>query len=161
MESVRRATPADLDRLVELHAAALDGIADQRGGAIHRLQRGRVDPEAGLSRALDDPDHLVLVGEVEGWVAGYCVTRVERLSDGSSLGVIDDLWVEPDAREVGVGEVMLDRVLGWCEERGCRGVDALALPGDRHTKNFFETQGLTARAIVVHRSLEAPGDAGS
>ena len=33
------------------------------------------------------------------------------------------------------------------------GIDALALPGDRETKNFFETFGLKARAIVVHRSL--------
>ena len=35
--------------------------------------------------------------------------------------------------------------------QGCFGVDSLALPGDRHTKNFFESFGLVARAIVVHR----------
>ena len=32
-------------------------------------------------------------------------------------------------------------------------IDALALPGNRAAKNFFERFGLTARAIVVHRSL--------
>jgi hypothetical protein len=32
-------------------------------------------------------------------------------------------------------------------------VDSLALPGDRHTKNFFEAFGLVARAIVVHKTL--------
>ena len=37
--------------------------------------------------------------------------------------------------------------------QGCFGVDSLALPGDRHTKNFFESFGLVARAIIVHRSL--------
>jgi hypothetical protein len=39
------------------------------------------------------------------------------------------------------------------EEAGCFGLDALVLPGNRATKNFFEASGLTARAIVVHRSL--------
>ena len=50
----------------------------------------------------------------------------------------------------------MDLLLEWCRSRGCVGIDAVALPGDRHTKNFFETFGLTARAIVVHRNLDAP-----
>ena len=51
----------------------------------------------------------------------------------------------------------MDAVLAWAGEQGCVGVDALALPGDRATKNFFETFGLVARAIVVHRDLHAGG----
>ena len=35
-------------------------------------------------------------------------------------------------------------------------MDSLALPGDRATKNFFETHGLVARAITVHRRLTDP-----
>ena len=49
---------------------------------------------------------------------------------------------------------MMDAVLTWCAERGSGGIDAIALPGDRATKNFFERFGLTARAIVVHRVLD-------
>jgi hypothetical protein len=48
----------------------------------------------------------------------------------------------------------MDAVLAWCRECGCFGVDSLALPGNRETKNFFESFGLVARAIVVHRNLE-------
>jgi hypothetical protein len=33
------------------------------------------------------------------------------------------------------------------------GIDAVALPGMRETKNFFEAAGLVARAIVVHKAL--------
>ena len=47
----------------------------------------------------------------------------------------------------------MDLLVAWAQERGAVGIDALALPGDRHTKNFFETFGLTARALVVHRDL--------
>lgn len=49
---------------------------------------------------------------------------------------------------------MMDQILAWCRVHDCIGVDALALPGHRDTKNFFESFGLVARAIVVHRSLE-------
>ena len=43
--------------------------------------------------------------------------------------------------------------LAWMGRIGCTGVDALALPGARATKNFFEENGFTARLLVVHRPL--------
>jgi GNAT superfamily N-acetyltransferase len=95
----------------------------------------------------------VVVGEYDDVVVGYAALHVERLPDGSDLAVIDDIYVEPDAREVGVGDVVMRAVLDWCRARHCRGVDAVALPGNRAIKNFFERFGLTARAIVVHRPL--------
>jgi hypothetical protein len=48
---------------------------------------------------------------------------------------------------------MLSAALGWMAAAGCQGVDANTLPGARHTKNFFEEAGLTARLLVVHRHL--------
>lgn len=44
--------------------------------------------------------------------------------------------------------------LDWFVGAGCTGVDALALPGARATKNFFEENGFTARLLVVHRRLD-------
>jgi GNAT superfamily N-acetyltransferase len=79
--------------------------------------------------------------------------HLEHLADGTTLGVVDDLFVLPDGRGVGVGEAMMDLLLEFCATHGCTGIDAVALPGNRETKNFFETFGLVARAIVVHRDL--------
>jgi hypothetical protein len=50
----------------------------------------------------------------------------------------------------------MDELQAFCETRDCLGVDAIALPGNRDTKNFFETFGLVARAILVHRPLPRP-----
>jgi GNAT superfamily N-acetyltransferase len=99
-------------------------------------------------------DHEVAVGTVDDTVVGYGVVRLERLLDGGVLGIIDDIYVEAGARGIGVGETLMNHLLDWCRARGCFGVDSLALPGDRETKNFFESFGLVARAIVVHRPLQ-------
>ena len=48
---------------------------------------------------------------------------------------------------------MLEAIVAWGTDRGAVGVDAIVLPGARDTKNFFETFGLKARALVVHRAL--------
>jgi len=162
-EAARPATVEDRDLIVELAARAMAELAPTRGGSVWRRREARPEPvAASIDTALADaarPDgtSLMVVGTLDGVVVGYGAVRSERLRDGGLLGVVDDLYVEPDARGVGVGEAMMDRIIAWCEERGCLGVDALALPGNRGTKNFFERFGLTARAIVVHRAL-GPGD---
>lgn len=154
MEAVRRATVDDVPVLALLTAAAVDEQREARGGAVWAVREAREVPaEASLRASLDDPGQLVLAGTIDDVVVGYAAVRTEELRDGSRLGVITDIYTDPGAREVGIGELLVDEVLAWCTEQGCRGVDALALPGNRETKNFFETAGLVARAIVVHRRL--------
>ncbi len=82
-----------------------------------------------------------------------------RLRDGGVLGVITDLFVQPEARSVGVGEAMVELLVAYCTEHDCLGIDALVLPGHRAAKNFFEESGFTARALVMHHKLlEEPGE---
>ena len=160
MESARPATLTDVPRLAELAEQAVDELTPTKGGAVWGRREARRSPYADSLRAdLDASDRCVLVGEILGAIVGYAVVRAESLRDGGVLGVIDDLYVEPEARQVGVGEALMDAIESWCRARGCFGVDGLALPGNRDTKNFFERFGLVARAIVVHRSLRDAPDA--
>ncbi|HEX6419558.1 MAG TPA: GNAT family N-acetyltransferase [Acidimicrobiales bacterium] len=153
-ESARTAAAADIPELAAMVVAASEEKRAQKGGAVwYRRERRQGDPAARLAGALDAADHEVAAGTLDDTVVGYAVARVEHLADGGLLGVVEDLYVDPQARAVGVGEALMDHVLAWCRARGCFGVDSLALPGDRHTKNVFESFGLVARAIVVHRPL--------
>lgn len=153
-EAARTATDADLPAVVELVAAATAEKRTQKGGELWSRRERRHRPvDTDLKAVLAADDQELAVGTLDGTVVGYGVVRVERLSDGGLLGVIDDIYVDPGAREVGVGEALMAHLLDWCRARGCEGVDSLALPGDRATKNFFESFGLVARAIVVHRRL--------
>lgn len=153
-EGCRPAVEADLPRLVELVGAAVDELRGGRGGEVWARRTARRSPfEATLRHELASPDHHVLVGTLDDTVMGYGVAHIERLDDGGLLGVVTDLYTEPGGRELGIGEVTMQSLLDWCAAQGCFGVDSLALPGDRATKNFFESFGLVARAIVVHRPI--------
>jgi GNAT superfamily N-acetyltransferase len=153
-EAARPAVLEEVDQLAELVAQGQTELTGRRGGPLW-AQRDAAHPldAAALAALVTDPDALVLVGTFDGVVVGYAIVQPESLRDGTTLAVIDGLYVEPAARGVGVGEALMDAVVSWSESKGCRGIDGFALPGDRETKNFFERFGLTARAILVHRSL--------
>jgi GNAT superfamily N-acetyltransferase len=154
MEAARIATDADVTRLVDLARQGAAELAPTRGGEVWALREARAEPlEDSIGEAVRDPDQFAVVGTIDDAIVGFATVHTEVLRDDSILAVIDEIYVEHEARGVAVGEAMMNQVLTWCVDRGCRGVDALALPGNRATKNFFETFGLVARGIVVHRSL--------
>ena len=148
--SVRRAVRADLPDLVRLDARAREHLRPLRGGAMYLLHTARPDPaEPSLREDLDDVDRI---GDDP---VGYAVAAVHELADGSGVADVHELFVEPEARGVGIGQLLMQSLVDWAVDRGCVGIDARALPGDRSTKNFFESFGLVTRALTVHRDLRA------
>ena len=154
-EGVREAAPDDLPRLVELARAGIGELTPMKGGSVWAARNARREPvEDDLAAALDDPARRTLVGTIDEIVVGYGVAHVEALGDGTRLGVVDDIYVEDEARGVGVGELVMGELVAWCRDQGCIGIDVIALPGHRAAKNFFEESGFTARMIVMHHRLD-------
>jgi ribosomal protein S18 acetylase RimI-like enzyme len=103
--------------------------------------------------ALDEPDTVVLIGEIDGYPFGFLLARVERLlaqADGERVGAIRLIYVDQEAREVAVGEEMREMTLAILRQRGLTKFDAHVLPGHRLAKNFFEAGGFSARSIIMH-----------
>ena len=154
-EAVRAATPDDLPAIVALAEALRNELQPMRGGAIWAVREARPGPpEAAYGALLTDPAACVVVGTIDGVVVGFGVASVEVLADGGKLGVVAELFVDGEARAVGVGEAMLEGLVAFCRREGCVGVDAFALPGHRAAKNFFEESGFTARAILMHHAFD-------
>jgi len=138
--SARPAAVPDVAAIAALREAALAELAGLRGADRYPVQP---------LPAPGDPARPLWVGELAGAVVGYLAA-----SAAGTLGAIEAVYVDPGCRAVGVGRAMTELALDWFAGSGCTGVDALALPGARATKNFFEENGFTARLLVVHRRLD-------
>lgn len=145
IESARPAVPDDHPAIVDLHGLATAELREQRGGETWARQTDRA---AGPSF-----DGGAWVGTIDDEVVGYALARLDQLADGGRLAVLTDVYVLPDARGVGVGELLLDAAIAWATDAGAFAIDSVALPGMRESKNFFETAGMVARAISVGRAL--------
>ncbi|MEM1335409.1 MAG: GNAT family N-acetyltransferase [Actinomycetota bacterium] len=145
--TVRPAHPGDLEQLRLLEADARAALDGQRGGErwlIEHPEIGSRWPERLTESSVD-----VIVAHIEDVVVGYLVAV---LGDDQIIRV-DQVWVDPGAREVGFGDEMLDTAIARAVARGAVAVEGQALPGDRHTKNLYERAGIVARLITTYRAL--------
>lgn len=153
---VRQATPDDIGVLEQLYRSLEDEMS-----ALHPMwpiANGLDEPVARtLTETLDDPETILLIGTIDDYPFGFILAREEEMlmqAQGEKIGSIRFIFVDHDAREVGVGEVMRDRAMELLRERGITKFDAHVLPGHRLVKNFFESGGFSARTIIMHHDDE-------
>lgn len=161
MEAARRAAEPDLPALADLwRSAAADATVVRGGPALLAELHGSEPVDDVLRSGLHASDRVVVAGCIDDVVVGIATARLHRPPSAPHrpVGVVEMLFVEPDARGVGVGEAMMDVLIRWGEGVGCHGLDAPALPGARDAKAFFETMGLVTRALVMHRPITPEGD---
>jgi GNAT superfamily N-acetyltransferase len=163
MEAVRLAQEADRPIVAALLTQALQTARTMRGGPA--LVGSSTSPDDLLERwtGVDaaggptggDPA-VIFLGEFHQAVIGLGAARTFRRQEatGALSGRIECCWVEEEARGVGVGTALMEAMVSWCAAQGCADLDALALPGDRSTKQRLEAAGFTARLLTLNRRLD-------
>ncbi len=116
IEAARPAGADDLARLVELHRAATAELRAERGGEMWAAVEDR-DAPPGLPRSTPTtcscwrPRSTTSSSATAGSSGGPSPT-------GRRLAVVTDVYVEPAARGVGLGEALLDLAIAWAPGAG-------------------------------------------
>ncbi len=155
--TTRPATAEDIPALVDLYRELEEEMTSLH--PMWSLADGLAEPvESALAGLIDDAQSMVEVGELDDVPFGFIVARIEETlpqTDGLLIGSIRLVFVEQEAREVSLGEIMRDHVMDRLRERGISRFDAHVLPGHRLAKNFFEAGGFSARSIIMHHDDDA------
>jgi ribosomal protein S18 acetylase RimI-like enzyme len=141
---VRPARSSDVEQLRALEREVRAALIGQRGGD-RWLETHAVRDEHWADAVTAGDVAVAVIGEV---VVGYLVSR-----HAGQIAYIDEVYVTPDARRVGFGDALVEAATAAGRTAGCRAIEGEALPGDRETKNLYERAGITARLLVVSKSL--------
>jgi ribosomal protein S18 acetylase RimI-like enzyme len=151
---VRLADPDDADDVVQLELLeqeARAALVGQRGGDRWLVEHAAVNDR--WPQRCSEVD--VWVAVIDAVVVGYLVAEL-----GADLILrIDQVWVTPEAREVGFGDGLLAAAIESARARGGIAVQGESLPGDRQTKNLYERAGIVARLITTFRWFSGPSTA--
>jgi GNAT superfamily N-acetyltransferase len=149
----RAAVTADLDVTSGFSQLARDEVADDRGGRwLIEHDLSRLPRREHHQLALDSVDRYLVVGTIDGTVVGHALAELCDSID-SRLCMVEELYVHPEARGIGVGSEMLALVRAWARETNCEAIESHVLPGNRSGKNFFERIGMKTRKMRVSADL--------
>jgi GNAT superfamily N-acetyltransferase len=157
-EMARFAGRNDIDDLAKLYRAWVDEHLAQRGGSLFVGEAGLSEPFAQTIGALiDDAACCVVAGDYGDAVVGFALAGSGAHNDGRPSGqaLLRMIYVDRNARNVGVGEAMLGEVVTWCKSKGYVGLSVPVLPGAREAKSFLEEMSFRARLLFMHRDLGA------
>lgn len=149
---VRRVQLDDLDAVRELRLAALKGAPEAFCASFaHEAAQPRAFWEARVAGNAAGTETVSFLA--------FCDDRLA----GSVVGARDDderahlyaMWVEPFARRRGVGEALVDHVVRWARDAGCRQLLLEVLEGNDGAERLYRRCGF-ARVSSRPRTERTP-----
>ena len=133
---IKQATPQDATKILPLFAQFF--AEDSFDIALENL------PTA-IAAMLNDPGSAIFVA----WcgVDAIAVATVTTTSHGLEFNrhaELEDLYVLPEARRVGVGGVLINRVKQWCRQRECNVLSIIVTEDAQANRNliaYYQKQG--------------------
>tara|TARA_B100000686_G_scaffold270903_1_gene287410 strand:- start:245 stop:709 length:465 start_codon:yes stop_codon:yes gene_type:complete len=152
-DSARLAVDEDLSSFMHLHSLSRLGIEGHKGSDLW-IERKSLNSKSEdlFTQLLSNERYGCILGLYENCPFGFLIAELTELYGKTSVD-IHEVFVEADARKVGIGESMMECLIEWAKERSAKSITSRALPGDRELKNYFERYKLTARLIEVERIL--------
>ncbi len=156
---VRVAEADDVALLVALTRDAIRNHEGIRGAEMFAVREARAEPLVdSLALTIAGPQSRAWICGIDQVDLGFAIAHTEPLRNEVIHAIIDEIYVDPGARAVGLGEMLMEAVIEWAKSQNASSIDAIALPGDRETKNFFEMSGFTARLLIMHSRLTKNSD---
>ena len=109
-----------------------------------------------LAAILRDPDAAIFVYERDGALLGFCTVRLDRappIQVEVQRAEITDLMVLASERRRGVGRALVERALGWVEERGVERCEVRVASRNAEGQGFWRSIGFGDLMDVLHRQL--------
>lgn len=138
---VRRIGPSDADLLNRVGEDVFDG----------ELQLDR------LTALLADSRHLLVVAIRDGEVIGQAQGTIHLSPDKPDSLYIDNMGVTPALWRKGIGGRLLDQLLEWGRERGCRDAWLVTEPDNTEARALYESRGAEPQPVVLY-AYSGPGN---
>lgn len=153
VSNVRLATTADADAVARLlHDFNVEFASDTPGPAVLAPRLRRLLAE----------EHTFCVVAGSPIVGFGLVTLRTNVWFDAPVALLDELYVEPDRRDQGIGTQLLALVEATCRARGIAQVEINVDEGDVDTRRFYERHGYRSgegdgeRALFYERLLHEP-----
>jgi ribosomal protein S18 acetylase RimI-like enzyme len=152
---IRKATPDDIDRIIELNYALFQEDAGQRDPYMN-LNWPNEEGQAHFSKLVSGEDSVCLLATGSGEVIGYLVGYIW---DGGKLrpvkmAELESMYIHPTWRSQGVGRLLAEEFTQWAQMQGAQRVSVTAYAANTRAVEFYQGLGFEAKNISLELRIE-------
>ena len=137
---IRAFEPGEWRTYKDLRLRALADSPDAFGSTLAKEQdRSDADWSDRLATGTGSGWDLPLLAEVNGEPAGLAWGRIERSDPG--LAHLYQMWVAPDYRCLGAGQILLDEVIAWAKAKNASYLDLGVTYRDSSAMRLYRRAG--------------------
>jgi len=157
--TIRKANRTDMDFILRRWQII---VGDLVAGHAH-FRPSRHAPDVARTRLLtqiDDPDARVFVALAGKRRAGFLNASVYQRSplfSKEDIGLIENVYVDPEVRLLRVGSSLLAEALGWFRTRKIRAIEAVTAGHNPDATAFFGNHGFDLLSITLLLNLDTAG----
>jgi len=131
--NVRKATPDDLNRIIELYEELGEQKIDISPDSMQRI----------FNEISEIPGHYFLVIEKDDYVLGTLYLQVvPNLShNGSPWAMIENVVVDKKQHRNGLGRLLMEYAINICRESGCHKVQLMSMSKRKEAHQFYRSMG--------------------
>lgn len=137
MVEIRRTTETDADALRTIRLASLQADPTAFGRTYDEVVT--YGPSVWVERAAGSVNNATFLAWSEGQAVGM-VAGIE-MPDDPGWAELVSMWTAPAARGLGVGQLLVERVLAWAAERGTPEVRLWVTRGNDSAVRLYERCG--------------------
>lgn len=103
----------------------------------------------------------VYVAEVDGKVVGFMLCRLKRVPatmGGVIVGELSDMWIEPEARRLGIGDKLSRLSIDWMRDQGAHSIEIQVLKDNEASWKLYERMGFKLEFRVGRLMWDDYGD---
>jgi ribosomal protein S18 acetylase RimI-like enzyme len=154
---IRRAQSTDLPSLVNLNGVAQD-LHVRLAPSIYRADWEEAELARSWAARLTDPRHLVLVGEIDGWVAAALWAEVlkrpqSELAQPRRRLHVQHLVVAEQARRQGLARALLSEIEGVAAREGYDAVTLDARAENAAAQAAFQRLGYQPQSVALGKAI--------
>lgn len=143
--TIRRADSKDYEifdamygLLNDLHAETLPEIFQSIPGHLHALEF--------YSELMDDPHSALFIAECDGQPAGFVLMKMRANPEAPMMtsrwyAVVDSLFIHPEFRRQGLGEMLMMNGEEWAESQGAESLELNVYDFNTAARGLYEKLG--------------------
>jgi len=154
---IRNANSSDVDGIVEMQFSLQKHLENCNPSIWRYTEEKEELIRRNLREQLTDENHLILIAEVEGEIAGFAHAEVQQRTTHlpNIIGNIATIYVSGSLRRRGIGRRLVQEVCKFFRSKNVEDIYLRYVLGNKEGEEFWKTLGFEPILVTAHSRIDS------